>query len=177
MVPPGNGRLNGAPGGQVGPGTQGGTQGVPNGVPPIRGGAQAGQSFGRPPGGAGGGMGGLLNGTEVPAQVEALLTEGSGSYTWVAAVVGAQNAASYQLSTEESVMPIGGFNGTDPSPTLAQFQAWAAEGKIHYFIATGGTGGRSATGSEIATWVESTFTAQTVDGVTLYDLTSTSTAG
>jgi hypothetical protein len=53
-----------------------------------------------------------------------------------------------------------------------------AQGKIHYFIATGGTGGRSVTGSEIATWVESTYTAQTVDGVTLYDLTPTSsTAG
>ncbi len=146
---------------------------MPNGAPPVRGGGQA---FGGAGGGPGG-MGGLLDGTAVSAQVKALLEAGSSSYTWVAAVVGSQNAASYQLAVQESVMPIGGFNGTDPSPTLAQFQAWVAQGKIHYFIATGGTGGRSATGSEIATWVESTYTAQTVDGVTLYDLTAASTAG
>ncbi len=166
-LPPGQ-----AAGAQGGTGTQGGTF-VPNGAPPVRGGGQA---FGGAGGGPGG-MGGLLDGTAVSAQVKALLEAGSSSYTWVAAVVGSQNAASYQLAVQESVMPIGGFNGTDPSPTLAQFQAWVAQGKIHYFIATGGTGGRSATGSEIATWVESTYTAQTVDGVTLYDLTAASTAG
>ena len=47
-------------------------------------------------------------------------------------------------------MAIGGFNGSDPSPTLAQFKAWVAAGKIHYFIARrqgglgGGGGGRAA---------------------------------
>ena len=72
-------------------------------------------------------------------------------------------------------MAIGGFNGSDPSPTLAQFKQDVAEGKIHYFIASGGFGGQSGgsnDSSEIASWVESTFTATTVDGVTLYDLTS-----
>jgi hypothetical protein len=80
-------------------------------------------------------------------------------------------------------MAIGGFNGSDPSPTLAQFKAWVAAGKIHYFIASGqgGFGGASAgggpsaggsTATQISGWVESTFTAKTVDGVTLYDLTT-----
>ena len=42
-------------------------------------------------------------------------------------------------------MAIGGFNGTDNSPTLAQFKAYVAAGKIHYFIASGGgMGGPSA---------------------------------
>ena len=40
----------------------------------------------------------------------------------------------------EPVMAIGGFNGTDPSPTLAQFQAYVRAGKIHYFLASGGGG-------------------------------------
>lgn len=48
--------------------------------------------------------------------------------------MGAQNAASYRIATNEAVMAIGGFNGSDPSPTLAQFQALVAEGKVHYFI-------------------------------------------
>ena len=38
-------------------------------------------------------------------------------------------------------MAIGGFNGSDPSPTLAQFKAYVADGEIHYFIASGGDGG------------------------------------
>ena len=77
-------------------------------------------------------------------------------------------------------MAIGGFNGTDPSPTLAQFQAYVAQHKIHYFIGGGGFGGRAASAavrrarrrtSAITQWVASNFTAQTVGGVTVYDLT------
>jgi hypothetical protein len=71
-------------------------------------------------------------------------------------------------------MPLGGFNGSDPSPTLAQFQRYVAEGRIHWFIG-GGVGMRSDTGSdaahEIAAWVAENFESQTVDGVTLHDLT------
>ena len=72
-------------------------------------------------------------------------------------------------------MAIGGFNGSDPSPTLAEFQQYVEDGEIHWFIGSGGgfggtqSGGSDASG-EIATWVEANFTATTVDGVTLYDL-------
>ena len=91
------------------------------------------------------------------------------------------NAAGYQLASGEPVMAIGGFNGTDPAPTLAQFEKYVAEGKIHYYIAGGGGfggGGGSAArsssddASQITSWVESHFTAKTVGGVTVYDLTS-----
>ena len=105
----------------------------------------------------------------------ALLRAGADSYTWVAAAIGSNNASGYQLATGEPVMAIGGFNGTDPSPTLAQFQQYVAEGKVHYFI-SGGTGGGTLTGGsaaaqEIAGWVEESFTATTVGGATVYDLT------
>ena len=52
-------------------------------------------------------------------------------------------------------MSIGGFNGTDPAPSLAQFEAYVAAGDIHYFIGGGGFGGNggSSDSSEIATWV------------------------
>ena len=53
---------------------------------------------------------------------------------WVLATVGANEAAGYQLSTGDAVMAIGGFNGTDPAPTLAEFEKLVAAGKIHYFI-------------------------------------------
>ena len=169
--PGGNG---GGPGGGMGggmgapPGMQNGTQG---GTRTDGGGAQGG------PGG--GGMGGLLNSTTPGAELQALLEQDADSYTWVAAAVGSQNASGYQLATQEPVMAIGGFNGSDPSPTLEQFKAYVAEGKIHYFIGGGGMGGGSMGGSsassEIATWVSETFTATTVDGVTVYDLTAGAT--
>ena len=71
-------------------------------------------------------------------------------------------------------MAIGGFNGTDPAPSLAQFEQYVAQGRIHYFL-----------GSERRPWhgrnqhlerrsrsgCEQHFTATTVDGVTVYDLT------
>jgi hypothetical protein len=135
----------------------------------------------RGPGGAtgnaggnpGGAAGGLLNGSTSTAEINALLTSDAGSYTWVAAAIGSNTASGYQLATQLPVMAIGGFNGSDPSPTLAQFKQYVADGEIHYFIGSGGGGMMNAggsTSSEISTWVSENFTAQTVDGVTLYDL-------
>ena len=76
-------------------------------------------------------------------------------------------------------MAVGGFNGTDPAPTLAQFQALVAAGKIHYFVgggtAMGGRGASTDTGgsddaTRIARWVQENFAATTVGGTTVYDL-------
>ena len=134
--------------------------------------AGAGQ-IGRP----GGGVGGLLNASTPSSELVQTLLQGSDQYTWVAATIGANQASGYQLATDASVMPIGGFNGSDPSPTLAQFQQLVADGRIHYFISGGfggggPGGGSSGTGSQISSWVSSTFTSTTVGGVTLYDLTA-----
>ncbi|MGT2425422.1 glycosyltransferase family 39 protein [Amnibacterium kyonggiense] len=130
----------------------------------------------------GGGGGGLLGGdVSVSSTLVQALRSNASSYTWAAAAVGSQNAASYQLASGESVMPLGGFNGSDPSPTLEQFEQYVANGQVHYFIASGGIGrsnGGSSASSEIASWVESHFSATTVGGVTVYDLSSGSqTAG
>ncbi|MER6617042.1 glycosyl transferase, partial [Streptomyces xantholiticus] len=127
--------------------------------------------------GAGGGMGGLLGGADVGAAAEAALKQDADAYTWVAAAVGSQNAASYQLATGAPVMAIGGFNGSDPSPTLARFKQYVVDGRIHYFVggqgAGGGPGGPGGnTSSAVADWVQETFTQVTVGGATLYDLTA-----
>ncbi|TYR36788.1 mannosyltransferase YkcB-related protein, partial [Streptomyces parvus] len=162
---------------------QGNQQGnAPGGMPALPGGAGAGTvpgfGEGMRGGGGGGGMGGLLNGATVDAEAKALLTKGADDYTWVAAAVGAQNAASYQLATGDPVMAIGGFNGSDPSPTLAQFKKYVAEGKIHYFVSGsmgggmgGGGMGGSGTSSQISSWVTENFTEVTVGSATFYDLT------
>ena len=121
------------------------------------------------------GMGGLLDSSAPSAALLKALKQNAHSYTWVAATIGANNAAGYQLATQLSVMPIGGFNGTDPSPTLAQFEKYVEEGKIHYFIASGGMGmggnGGNGTSAAITSWVTSHYTARTIGGVTVYDLT------
>ncbi|MEU2224350.1 glycosyltransferase family 39 protein [Streptomyces sp. NPDC018347] len=170
---PGAGGFGGGrPGGQSRQGQQGqgGQQGQPQGLP---GGGPTGE--GGMGGAPGAGGGGLLNGATVSAEAEELLEKNASRYTWVAASVGSQNAAGYQLATGDPVMAIGGFNGTDPSPTLARFKKYVEEGRIHYFIAGGGMGGGmgggSGTASQISAWVQSTFTKVTAGSATFYDLT------
>ncbi|MCI0142726.1 glycosyltransferase family 39 protein [Arthrobacter bambusae] len=120
----------------------------------------------------GGGMGGLLGATTPSSEMVATLKSGASNYTWAAAVVGSNNAAGYQLATELPVMAVGGFNGTDPSPTLQQFQQLVAQGKIHYFIAGGTMQGSSGSEApaQIAQWVAANFQAQSIGGTTVYPL-------
>ncbi|MDR8408830.1 glycosyltransferase family 39 protein [Nonomuraea sp. 3-1Str] len=162
-------------------GPQPGT-GRPGGAPPQGMGRGAGRDgVGGGMGGRAGGMGGLLDAPAPSAELTTLLKSGAAAYTWAAATVGSNNAAGYQLATGLPVMAVGGFNGTDPAPTLPRFQRYVAEKKIHYFVGSGmGTGGRAgASGSggsdeaaRIGAWVQETFTATTVGGVTVFDLTA-----
>jgi hypothetical protein len=72
-------------------------------------------------------------------QLVALL-QGAGT-RWAAATTGAMNQAGLQLASGVPVMPIGGFIGSDPAPTLAQFQQDVAAGQVRYFVVGGGPGG------------------------------------
>jgi len=108
-----------------------------------------------------------------------LLKKNAGDYTWVAATVGSQSASGYQLATQDPVMSLGGFNGSDPYPTLAKFKALVLTGRVHYFIASGlGGGGSSANNSmsAIGSWVKAHYKSRTIGGITLYDLTIPSTS-
>ncbi len=120
-----------------------------------------------------GGAGGFLSISTPGSKLVKALDADAGHYTWVAATVNSNSAAGYQLATGDPVMAIGGFNGTDPAPSLAQFEHDVADKKIHYFIAGGrgpGTGSSDTTAAQITQWVESHFTAETINGVTVYDL-------
>ena len=109
------------------PPTQNGTRQAPGGTTGTTGGTDG--------AGGTGGAGGLLNGSTSTAAINTLLSADADSYTWAAAAIGSNTASGYQLATELPVMAIGGFNGSDPSPTLAQFKQYVADGEIHYFIA------------------------------------------
>ena len=54
---------------------------------------------------------------------------------WAAATTGSMNQATLQLDSGVPVMPMGGFMGSDPAPTLAQFQEYVATGQVRYLIA------------------------------------------
>lgn len=169
-APGGNPPGGNAPGGTAPGGTApGGT--APGGTAPG----------GTAPGGTGGrnfrGEGGTPN-----AALVALLEKTTS--TWAAATLGSQSAAGLQLASDRAVLPIGGFSGSDPAPTLAEFQQWVRDGRIHYFIGSGTGAGRTGggrmggdrgTGSAIDTWVTQHYTATTVGGSTVYDLTKPST--
>jgi 4-amino-4-deoxy-L-arabinose transferase-like glycosyltransferase len=191
---------NGGAGFGPGPsGSAGAHRGLPRGGQFPSGGAGGGSAFtvprlgvGAPPGfpaggqpagssgraSAGGNIGGLLNSSTPSKAITAALKADASSYTWVAAAVGSNQSAGYQLASGEPVMAIGGFNGTDPAPSLAQFEKYVSEHKIHYFIASGGSfgggpGGASSSSDDaslISSWVESHFTSTTIGGVTVYNL-------
>ena len=119
------------------------------------------------------GAGALLDGSTPGKELTALLGARASRYTWVAATTGSDSASGYQLATGDPVMAIGGFNGTDPAPTLIQFERDVFVGKIHYYIAGGGFGGvgsGDSQASQIAKFVQSHYLAQSVDGATVYDL-------
>ena len=163
----------------------GGQGGRGGGQPPSQGGTQTSTSSststtspseGQTSGGGGGGGAGGGQGTTSSTALTALLD--ATSTRWSAAVVGDQSAAQLILDSNTAVMAIGGWTGSDSSPTLAQFQADVAAGDVTYFIASGsggGGGGQSdstSVGSQITTWVEANFSSTTVGGTTVYDLTS-----
>lgn len=156
----------GGPGGMNGPG----------GFPPPQTQGTTGATSATGAGGpTGRSLGGLLEAGTPGDEVVAALQEEADAYTWVAAAVGSLNSAGLQLASGEPVMAVGGFNGSDPSPTLAQFQQYVAEGSIHYFAGSGqGAGpgiGGNGTAAQITSWVTENFTAVTLDGSTFYDLT------
>ncbi len=171
-VPAGAGQGLFGPGSGAAPSTppQGSAQGA-SGAPALGAGGFAGGGPGATGGGAGGGV-------SVSSALVRALESGASSYRWVAATSGSMSAASYELATGgDPVMAIGGFNNNGGLLSLAQFIGYVHAGDIHYYVASGGAGGGpgggqgSSTTGEISNWVASHYSAQTIGGVTVYDLT------
>lgn len=139
---------------------------------------RAGQNRPGGSGGAGGGFGGGFGATD--PQVTALL-RGAGTQ-WSAATPTTMAAASLELASDTSVMGLGGFSGSDPTPTLPQFQADVAAHLVRYYVTPaatgaggprwsgGGFGGRGAALAPIQAWVQAHWTGTTVGADTVYDL-------
>lgn len=136
-----------------------------------------------PSDGRAGGMPGLFGAPEPGPELVAALRSDADQYTWAAAVVGSSNAAGYQLGAGVPVMAVGGFNGTDPAPTLQQFQDYVRANRIHWFIDSSmpvpflGARSGSDAAERIRGWVSESFVSRNVEGVNVYDLSQPLTAG
>lgn len=94
---------------------------------------------------------------------------------WSAAIDRSSPAAGLELATRTPVIAIGGFGGSDPAPTLQQFQSYVAGHEVAYYIVSDNKGYWGAEAhSDIADWVSANFTPRKVGSDTVYDLTQPS---
>ena len=126
-------------------------------------------------GGFGGGQGGSSNANA--ALISYLEAHRNGAEYLVAAFT--SNASdSIIIASGQPVITIGGFNGADPAPTLAQFEKLVAEGKVRYALVDnsggGGGGAPGGGGNAISQWVTANGTQVSYGSGsgTLYDLSA-----
>ncbi|MCT7369758.1 ArnT family glycosyltransferase [Mycolicibacterium llatzerense] len=91
---------------------------------------------------------------------------------WSAAIDRSSPAAGLELDTRTPVIAIGGFGGSDPAPTLQQFQSYVANHEVAYYIVSDSKGHWGADAhSDIADWVSANFAPLKVGSDTVYNLT------
>jgi 4-amino-4-deoxy-L-arabinose transferase-like glycosyltransferase len=155
-------RFGDSPGGD---GFPGGGDFAGEGDFPGAGGSSGGGAVpGRGPGGGAGGILGFTSTTLTSSeqQLYAYLTAHRDGARYLLAVQGWTAAAPYVLATGQAVLPMGGFSGSVPEPTLSRVRQLVASGQLRFFLLGGGLGGRGGGDSEtaqIAAWVESSCTA------------------
>jgi hypothetical protein len=124
------------------------------------------------PGGAGGGL--FDTATTLSSgqdQLYRYLTAHRDGARYLFAVQGWTDAGPYILATGQAVLPMGGFSGSVPEPTLARVKQLVATGQLRFFMLGGaggfgggrGGGGDSET-TQIAAWVQSACKTVPVSG-------------
>ncbi|CAK8054010.1 PMT family glycosyltransferase ArnT/Agl22 [Eupransor demetentiae] len=105
---------------------------------------------------SGKGNGGGMMSSKVDTDLLNYLEKHQGNAKYMAAATNTNPADSYIIKSGRSIMALGGFNGTDPTMTLAQFKHLVKTGQVRYFIAGGMGMGKSSTGQigKISTWVQ-----------------------
>jgi hypothetical protein len=92
------------------------------------------------------------------------LVANRGNAAWIVAANSSQQAGTIELATGLPVMAMGGFTGSDPTPTLDQLKSYVASGKLR-FVLVGGLGGGGGFGgggfggsdtTDRTSWVTST---------------------
>jgi 4-amino-4-deoxy-L-arabinose transferase-like glycosyltransferase len=106
-------------------------------------------------GAAGGGPGG-----EASSELVSYLEANQGSATYLVATTDSNTAASIILASDQPVMSLGGFTGSDPILTVDQFASLVEAGEVRYVLVNGGGfGGPQDSGtSAIMNWVKTNGT-------------------
>lgn len=114
-------------------------------------------------------------GGQLSTSVISYLEANQGSAKYLLAASGSQTTAPIIIATGKRVITIGGFNGSDPAPTVAQLAKLVAEGQLKYVLVSGGGGfggpGGGSAQQAITNWVKAhgtKVTAVSVSGGTLY---------
>jgi 4-amino-4-deoxy-L-arabinose transferase-like glycosyltransferase len=108
-------------------------------------------------GAAGGiGGGGGAGGSTVNQALVRYLEQHQGSATYLVAVNGSQAAAPFILDSGKAVIAMGGFGGSDPAPTLSEFEHLVATGKVHYVYISGTKGSTGGAGTTRASGTRTT---------------------
>jgi 4-amino-4-deoxy-L-arabinose transferase-like glycosyltransferase len=136
-------------------------------------------------GGAGGGIGSSATATLTSAErrLYDYVSAHRDGASYLMAVGSWEEASPYILATGQEVMPMGGFSGTVPSPTLSAVKDLVRTGQLRFFLISGtgaGAGFGSGGGSTAATidaWVESACKAVPATDYASATATSTATAG
>ncbi|HEY6542061.1 MAG TPA: glycosyltransferase family 39 protein [Ktedonobacteraceae bacterium] len=83
------------------------------------------------------------------------LESNQGTAKYVVAVLNSREADPIILATNQPVMTLGGFSGTDPILTTSQLSALVKSGQVKYFLINGSGGGGASGGSQSAliTWI------------------------
>ena len=92
---------------------------------------------------------------------------------WIVAVASANESAAIQLTSNQPVMAVGGFNGSDTALTLTQFKNLISQGKIKYYAVSNSGDSKVGSGnSSISSWVTKYCTKVDYGGsnMTLYKL-------
>ncbi len=121
--------------------------------------------------------------TSSQSKLYAYVKARQGGAKYVLATDGWNAASPYILATGDTVMPMGGFSGSVPQPTLTAFTALVRSGQLRFVLVSGssgfGRGGSTGTVQQIRGWVEKDCTPvpSTDYGVSASSASSASSAG
>ncbi|MCY9064825.1 glycosyltransferase family 39 protein [Bacillus inaquosorum] len=94
--------------------------------------------------------GGNMFSSEVDTGLLSYLRKHNTGEEYLFATLTTVTAAPYIIHENESVMAMGGFNGTDPILTVSKLKKLAKEGKVKYFLLSGNNSGNS----ELVSWIK-----------------------
>lgn len=98
--------------------------------------------------------GNLAGNSTVDTALVRYLEAHKGSAKYLVAVVSSNEADSIILATNQPVMALGGFSGSDPILTTSQLAALVKNGTVRYFLINGSGGGGPGGGqSALTTWI------------------------